>query len=270
MTSSRPTKAQLVEQYNEFYCENPKRWDDFSRNEYAWKVIDYFLRGTNREKPRAMLDIGCGSGHTILFFTKRWPSTIFYGLDLSEVAIAFAKKRISNAHFLVGALGEIKIESRFDIITLLGVLEHFEKPVSALVNVKNLLSPRGLVYVEVPNCLSYPESERTEGFRQLNCGSRQWEWHLMRQSWKRLIEESGFAIALSLKGPKPSTEFIWVLTLKPNNIAWKYKIKILTLEKRFIALSRYEICRGNIMKGVRQIIGNAPVDRAKKLLGIGE
>ena len=45
-------------------------------------------------------------------------------------------------------------EGRFDLITMRHALEHFLDPVAVLKKVSVALSPRGLVYVSVPNMMS--------------------------------------------------------------------------------------------------------------------
>jgi 2-polyprenyl-3-methyl-5-hydroxy-6-metoxy-1,4-benzoquinol methylase len=56
---------------------------------------------------------------------------------------------------ILGSLEDIDIDQvgQFDIITMFHVLEHFYDPNDALVRCRNLLQPRGLLVVEVPNIL---------------------------------------------------------------------------------------------------------------------
>jgi len=50
-----------------------------------------------------------------------------------------------------------------------------------------------------------------EGFRRLNKGSRQVEWHLYRKTWEQIITGAGYEIVKSIKGPRMENEFIWVV-----------------------------------------------------------
>lgn len=199
----------MVEEYNRFYRKKPTKWTSDERNQFAKDVIDNYLDGN---QPELLLDIGCGNGHTISYLTARWSQTRFYGLDLSDEAIRIANERkLKKATFITGFLGEVEFQTRFDVIVVMGVAEHFEDPVAGLKQVKSLLLPGGIVYLEVPNCIAYPESEPVEGFRRLNVGSRQVEWHLYRESWEKIITDAGFRIVRSIVGPRVQTEFIWVV-----------------------------------------------------------
>jgi len=159
-----------------------------------------------------MLDIGCGSGHTIERFSSSWPETQMYGIDLSSTAIEIAQKRVPNASFSVSSLESATFREKFEIVTAIGVMEHFGQPTNAFSRIRDLLLPGGILYVEIPNCISYRSSKRVEGMRRLTTGSQQWEWHLFRDTWEDWIHSTGFSIGLSLKGPRPSMEFIWILT----------------------------------------------------------
>jgi trans-aconitate methyltransferase len=160
-------------------------------------------------QPKTVLDIGCGNGHTIDYFYRRWKATQFTGLDLSGVAIKLAQGRYPYARFMVGSVGEVELP-QFDLITLLGVAEHFEDLQGLLSECKKLLIGGGMMYIEVPNCLSYSES-KVEGFRRLSFGSRQKEWHLSRQSWQQELEKAGLKVIASITGPTAYSEFVWIL-----------------------------------------------------------
>ena len=173
-----------------------------------------------------MLDIGCGSGHTIEKFSSSWPETKMYGIDLSSIAIGIAQKRVPNACFSVSSLESASFREKFEVVTAIGVLEHLGQPADAFIKIRNLLSPEGIAYILVPNCISYPSSKRIEGMRRLNTGSQQWEWHLFRDSWEDWIRSSGLSISLSLKGPRPSMEFIWILTKGKECIPFPSSLRI--------------------------------------------
>jgi 2-polyprenyl-3-methyl-5-hydroxy-6-metoxy-1,4-benzoquinol methylase len=128
-------------------------------------------------------------------------------LDLSGVAIELAKRRCPDSTFICVSLEEAVLP-KFDVVMVLGVLEHFEDYVGIFAKLRMIMN--GILYVEVPNCIAYPSSEKIEGFRRLNQGSHQMEWHLYRETWeKRLISE--FKIIKSIIGPNIYSEFIWLL-----------------------------------------------------------
>lgn len=45
------------------------------------------------DKPRKILDIGCGTGETLTFLKSEFPKSKLYGVDLSDKAIKYSKGR---------------------------------------------------------------------------------------------------------------------------------------------------------------------------------
>jgi len=207
------TIAELVEKYNAYYRAKPNKWASELRNKFAFDSINSHLGG---KPPASLLDIGCGNGHTLEYFHAHWPAVRYCGLDLSDEAIKLAMARVPSASFILGALGEkigstSELPELFDVVILLGVMEHLENLRPDLASIQKMIKPDGICYVEVPNCIGYPESEKTEGFRELATGNHQFEWHLFRPTWERILCEAGFAIATALNGPTIQTEFVWLL-----------------------------------------------------------
>jgi 2-polyprenyl-3-methyl-5-hydroxy-6-metoxy-1,4-benzoquinol methylase len=231
MESMQTPTDQIQKEYDVLYLRDPLRWDGTERDSYALDLINLYRWATKRGVPKAMLDVGCGSGHTIECFSHSWPQTEMQGLDLSEVAIGLARKRIPKGLFRVGFLENVALAEQFDLITLMGVLEHFPEPILALTRIRDLLSPGGMVYVEVPNCISYPGTDRVEGFRLSNSASRQGEWHLFRKSWEEIIQSSGLCINLAVTGPRRTVEFVWILTHQNENLPYHRRVRAHAYEK---------------------------------------
>jgi len=230
-----PSLDQLTKDYETIYRDNPMRWDEPYKDEYAFEVVRLYLKGTNREIPDTMLDIGCGSGHTMEYFLRQWPIMKVYGIDLSGRAIEITQKRVPKASCIASSLDKVIIPKKVEFITAIGVLEHCTEPIQAFSKIQDLLSPTGMAYIEVPNCIAYPDSEKSEGFRKLTGGSQQWEWHLFRKSWEELIRSSGLFINLSLRGPKPEMEFIWVVTPQEQHIPFLSSLALHGYEKGMLA-----------------------------------
>lgn len=199
----------LRDRYNAYYRENPQIWDNPSRDAFAHVSLSRRIPWP----PATMLDIGCGSGHTIAYFHERCPETLFTGVDLSGEAIAIAERRAPYANLVDGDFKALDLPA-FDLVTLLGVLEHFESLEEGLQAVRKTAAPGGFVYVEVPNCLSYPGAAPEEEFRPASIGSGQPEWHLRRETWEWTLQDAGFEIRDSLRGHTPMTEFVWILARK--------------------------------------------------------
>jgi trans-aconitate methyltransferase len=204
------TEKELIEKYNAYYRADPNKWAHGQRNGFAFTSVSKALNGM---LPKNCLDIGCGVGHTLVHFQERWPQVDYYGIDFSDEAIRLSSSRVRNAKFHCGFLGDTNpFDQPFELILMLGVMEHLEDLELDLKRVRALLAPGGICYTEIPNCIGYPTTkDKREGFRQLNVGNRQYEWHLFRPTWDARLLEAGFEIVESLTGPSVYMEFCYIL-----------------------------------------------------------
>ncbi len=96
-------------------------------------------------KSGKMLDVGCATGE---FLDKaREYGYEVEGLELSRWSSEIAeKKKIKIHRSLLNSLSK-KFPNRYDVITLFGVIEHFENPALELQYIVKLLKPGGLVVI---------------------------------------------------------------------------------------------------------------------------
>lgn len=196
---------ELVLEYEAFYRQNPERWtaDD-----------DAICRTVSRYKPapERVLDVGCGNGHTLEKMRDTFPKARLYGLDLSQEALRMASDKVLGSVFEQGFVEQYDPGLRFDVITVVGVAEHFIDLEGGLVRVAGLLAEDGICYLESPNNLAY--SPGTHIYRRLECGSGQMEWHLGRDEWEQLLAQAGFEVLEASCGNSVVNEFVWVLRLR--------------------------------------------------------
>jgi SAM-dependent methyltransferase len=194
--------------YDRIYKKNPHKWEMADYDRMAFETLSGYF---GEYRPRSLLDIGCGNGHTLEYFIKRWPEVYYTGLDISKQAIELAKHRVPQAYYHCGALEDIIFPRKYDCITLLGVIEHFDDLAKSLGKLREMLAEGGICYIEAPNCIDYPQSLHEEGYRKTNTGSHQVEWHLFRSTWDSILINAGFEITRSLKGPSMQSEFVWLV-----------------------------------------------------------
>lgn len=104
------------------------------------------------DKPSGtILDIGCHSGlftHEIL---KRNKLVSVYGIDISQQAISYAKKRIPGGHFFQGDAAKLPFKDNFfDSIFCLEMLEHVEHPERVVLEMKRVLKKKGTGIILIP------------------------------------------------------------------------------------------------------------------------
>lgn len=106
-----------------------------------------------RLKPAAfILEVGSGSGQLAAYLKNKGFNVEV--TDISEDILAEIK-RVYGIEGYCGSLEEIEFSHVYDAIILNNVLEHLPDPVQTLKRAQQLLRPRGLVFVEVPNIASF-------------------------------------------------------------------------------------------------------------------
>ncbi|MBI4097261.1 MAG: class I SAM-dependent methyltransferase [Candidatus Levybacteria bacterium] len=112
-----------------------------------FRPVRPYLQGIKQGKA---LDVGCAYG----FMLQKFPDSFEkFGVDISEHAIAEAKKRLPNATLKVAsAENELPFpDSFFDIVICNDVIEHLENPRTALENIRKVLKKGGILYLNTPN-----------------------------------------------------------------------------------------------------------------------
>ena len=103
-----------------------------------------------------ILDVGCASGRLLANIRERgFPQVT--GLDPSPACAATAA-RLYGIDVRTMTLGEIaRSDERFDVVIMVGVLEHLRDLDSAYEQLRVLLNAGGLLYVEVPDVTTFAD-----------------------------------------------------------------------------------------------------------------
>jgi len=97
----------------------------------------------------SILDIGCGWGQALLFFKDK--NFDCYGFDPAIKAVDYGRKKGLNIKH-AGIEGmDIFDGKKFNIISMLNVLEHVADPIKTLEQIKKILQPKGILVIDVPN-----------------------------------------------------------------------------------------------------------------------
>jgi SAM-dependent methyltransferase len=111
------------------------------------------------------------------------------GLELSKWSSELAKKKGLKIYRQSLESLSKKISKHYDVITLFGVIEHFERPLDEISYINKLLKPGGLLVIWTGDVNSMPS-------RLLR--KRWWYWqgqhiqYFSHQSLKRLLNKEGF------------------------------------------------------------------------------
>jgi len=99
----------------------------------------------------SILDVGSGRGE-LLAAAKAEGFRMVVGMELSQAMIDYAKAHF-DADVFGGTIEQFAVHTRerFDVIVLNAVLEHVYDPDSMIAACANLLTPHGLLYLDIPN-----------------------------------------------------------------------------------------------------------------------
>lgn len=98
-----------------------------------------------------VLEVGCGTGATLLHLGKRFPNAEIHGVEIDERAAHFASKM---AQVSCGNIEDCNLdypEEYFDYIILGDVVEHLVNPQKVLVYLKSILKKDGAILTSIPN-----------------------------------------------------------------------------------------------------------------------
>jgi len=173
-------KEELYHQMREL--ENSYWWYVARRKIILSLVTKFFHRPEGRVR---VLDIGCGTGSML-----RWLATYgeVRGIDASPVAVTYAQDQAPTAEVrqVVFPKEPLPWRDRYNLITLLDVLEHLDDDLGALHHVQALLADGGMLVLTVP------------AFQFLWSGHDEAHHHRRRYTRRALrqkLEAAGFTVA---------------------------------------------------------------------------
>src|SRR5436190_12142121 len=113
-----------------------------AREKVDW-VLEHVAKGSK------LLDAGANFGH---FLKEAAPEFDAVGVELSPVAVDFSRKEfgVKNHAASVYALPE-DLNGPHDVVTMWDVIEHVPRPDEALVRMREILKPGGLLFLSTPD-----------------------------------------------------------------------------------------------------------------------
>lgn len=111
---------------------NTKKYWDRKLASYgdSWREFpyEYLLEFFPPDTEFSLLDIGCALGDGCVVLKKRFPKSMISGADFSETGIAKAKDKSGDVNFYVLDIRKDELHEKYDYITLVHTLEHFNDP----------------------------------------------------------------------------------------------------------------------------------------------
>lgn len=120
------------------------------------KLEEHFNRAIRaailrRKNSGSVLDVGCGSGNFLRCMREKGFSV--FGIEPSGSGSDYARNEhgIDIYHGMMEDYLAAQAGQRFDVITLLNVLEHLREPAAALMQLRQALASDGMLAVAVPD-----------------------------------------------------------------------------------------------------------------------
>lgn len=151
-----------MQEYKEFY--NSGKYSEIYRG--SNKVKEKYVQNQFRKGRRILneispflpsnidgvLEVGSTSGGILSYFRDRGYGPV-QGIDPENKYAKYARE-VLKVDTMEGILEEFKTDRKYSIIVMHHVLEHIVDPISALKHARALLSPDGIIFLEVPNLYS--------------------------------------------------------------------------------------------------------------------
>lgn len=239
-----PSEIELEEFYKNEYREkysNQKLVDQgVLKNEQrrANHIVPFFENETKTFSN--FLDIGCSTGVLINSLKKKLKIDKATGLELNTIYAEYAKKN-TDADIIKNSLESVTFSKKFDLITMVHVLEHMSNPKKVLEKISKIIQFGGLLYIEVPN-LKTPYLDLFKDYFQIYH-----TYYFTDNTLRILIEQNGFKLIniqyinkhsvgiIAQKSNDIQCDHVTFdnykdLLTRLRNYTWKYKIKS-TLKK---------------------------------------
>jgi len=136
---------------------------------------------------------GLGIKKIIAVNVLQSPEDCSEGFDIAQEVIDYAQKNNLNA--FKQDLMNFKTNKKYDLIIMFDVVEHLENPNKALQKYKEMLTPNGLLYIQVPDLIGF----RIPWNHGYGLPFHLWQFNF--QSMAKLLRKNRFKVLGRWNGP---------------------------------------------------------------------
>ncbi|MED4079621.1 malonyl-ACP O-methyltransferase BioC [Halalkalibacterium halodurans] len=151
-----------------------------------------------KDEPRAILDIGCGTGWLTRECLKSFPQATIDAVDLSKQMLEVAEKNVSfhpNVQFIQGDIEKMVREKpsakTYDVIVANAVFQWLDKPTETVGQLRSWLKPNGLLLFSTfgPDTFYELHDSFLLAAKQLRIiDERRGLDYLSKSEWKRILD----------------------------------------------------------------------------------
>lgn len=149
------------------------------------KIFQHIKDYLDLDKNGRLLDIGCANGELLRYFFTLAPHWKMVGFEIDDKRRDDVLSINGVEAFCSGSLDNIN--NRFDLITLIHVLEHLPNPKEWLKNINKLLNPGGHILIQLPD----PKQNPFNLLVADHCS------HFIMHDVIHLVKEAGYRVVIS-------------------------------------------------------------------------
>ena len=153
------------------------------KNQISWLKKNNLLK-----KNIKVLDVGCFDGSFLSLMPKY---VIKFGVEIDKSVIEGAKKKFKKISFINGNFENFRTKEKFNLITMMHVLEHLLNPEKVLKNLFKISKKKTILVIEVP-IIENHMSNSLDGFI-----TTQHMTHFSKNSLNNLLAKCGWKILRS-------------------------------------------------------------------------
>ena len=116
---------------------------------FSW-ILDKIMQ---YKKTGKLLDIWCATWFFMDIAQQKWFEV--YGVDISREAVKNAQSIFGEDKIFNASIDDFSISTKFDVVIMTDLLEHVYDPLKTLQQVRNFLTPDGIVVILSPNSDSF-------------------------------------------------------------------------------------------------------------------
>jgi len=248
---------------DDYRAIHTSKWSDdheyFDLQQWRGRRILSWLADHDVAPPNRVFEIGCGAGGILAAFRNAGSDAVGcdYGIDLLEFG------RRAGLTLEAGSAASLKPHGQADMIIMSHVVEHLRDPIAELRQVQQLLSPDGLLYVEVPGLLVVRRREKTlENFLQYAH-----VWHFSQDTLRFVLGLTGFHCLHQDEGVHSLFSRDESNTPNADVNAFKKTLRYLRFLNRVRRLPRLTTLAVSAIPVVRGVLGKRLYNKARAFYG---
>jgi|GEM_PF-3505818 len=171
---TEPTKVAAIEHYDNNAAT-------MQNQQYFYRWVGRLVQKYVPNQAVKICDVGCGTG-ALLARLQSLGYKNLAGVDFSEGCLELTRQAVAGVEVVRHDIEAKPLSSDYDLLTLTTVLDFLAQPEAALANIRQSLTPNGLLLVTIRNRLAY------------------WPWYHLR------------GLADRIKNPRLKHWFLWFTT----------------------------------------------------------